>query len=498
MFDLLIIGGGINGAGIARDAAGRGLKVLVCEMNDLASATSSASTKLIHGGLRYLEHYEFSLVRESLKEREVLLRSAPHLVKPMRFILPHRKGLRPAWIIRLGLFLYDHIGSRKHLPGSRRMRLLDSIEGKPLQQQFAVGFEYSDCWVDDARLVLSNLLDAHARGAEICTRTEFLDAQRGPDSWSAQLRERGGAVRKIEARAIVNAGGPWVDAVLQRCMGEPGKRHVRLVKGSHIIVPRLFSGEHAYLLQHPDGRIGFMIPYLHKYTLIGTTDVAYEGDPAAVSCSTAEIDYLCELANDYLLTAISAADVVSTYAGVRPLYDDGNANASAITRDYVLDLRGRKGNKAPLLSVYGGKITTFRKLAEEALAKLQPILKFSSKTWTEHSPLSGGDIRGGLPTLLAELHQRYPWLSPGTRERLARAYGSAVADILGDAATYAELGHHFGADLYAAEIEWMQDQEWACSADDVLWRRSKLGMALDATAVDAVQAFLDSRTVKLG
>jgi len=498
MYDLLIIGGGINGAGIARDAAGRQLKVLLCEQSDLASATSSASTKLIHGGLRYLEHYEFSLVRESLKEREGLLRAAPHLVTPMRFILPHRKGLRPVWMIRLGLFLYDHIGGRERLPGSRQLRLLDSLEGEPLQRQFTVGFEYSDCWVDDARLVLSNLLDARKHGAEILTRTEFVRAQRHESHWSATLKGEDGRERTIEARAVINAAGPWVDEVLQRCLGEPGNRHVRLVKGSHIIVPRIFEGEHAYLLQHPDGRIGFVIPYLSDYSLIGTTDVPYEGDPAKVSCSAEEVNYLCTLANDYLLTSISASDVVSTYAGVRPLYDDGSDDASSITRDYVLDLRGRKGKRAPMLSVYGGKITTFRKLAEEALSKLQPLLRFTGKAWTEDATLAGGDIPGDLPSLISKLHKHYPWLEPKTCERMARAYGSATWDLLGAATTYAELGKHFGADLYAAEVEWMQEQEWACTAEDVLWRRSKLGMEIDADGVSQLQTAMDIRARQLG
>ena len=491
MYDLLIVGGGINGAGVARDAAGRGMKVLLIEMNDIASATSSASTKLIHGGLRYLEHYEFSLVRESLKEREVLLRSAPHLVSPMRFVLPHRKGLRPAWMIRLGLFLYDHIGERKKLPGSHRLRLLDSSEGAPLQERFSVGFDYSDCWVDDARLVVANLLSARENGAVVRTRTEFISARRSEQSWTITLSDPAGNHYNIEARGIVNAAGPWVDEVLQRSLGEPGKRHIRLVKGSHIIVPRRVEGDHAYLLQHPDGRIGFVIPYREHYTLIGTTDVSYEGDPAQVRCSEEEIDYMCELVNDYFETPVTPEEVVSTYSGVRPLYDDGTEKAQAITRDYVLDLRGKKKKLAPMLSIYGGKLTTFRKLAEEVLSKLQPLMGFDKKTWTSKVPLAGGDMHNAdFPLFLGQLNKRYPWLAAHTRQRLALAYGNAIDSLLEGAQSLDDLGELFGADLYQREVDWMRHQEWAVSSDDILWRRSKLGMEFTPEQVNRLNAYL--------
>jgi glycerol-3-phosphate dehydrogenase len=493
MFDLAVIGGGINGIGIARDAAGRGLSVLVTERNDLASATSSRSTKLIHGGLRYLEYYEFRLVREALSEREVLLQSAPHIIWPLRFVLPHEKALRPAWMIQIGLFLYDHLGGRKRLPGSRRVDLRRPPYADGLRSGHDTGFEYSDCWVNDARLVALNAVDARERGAEVLTRTACTAARRDGDGWRVELRDENGAVRVIQARALVNATGPWAGHFLHHELDRRQAATLRLVKGSHIVVDRLYSGDHAFILQNADRRIVFTIPYEGRFTLIGTTDVPYEGDPAKVAISQDEIRYLCDVANQYFARSISSADVVWTYSGVRPLFDeDGSESASAVSRDYVLDLEDVDG--APLLNVFGGKITTYRRLSEHALQKLKPFFPDARGDWTAAAALPGGDIpNADFERFVADLLARYKWLPPATLRRLARAYGTRIERVIGGAQGINDLGQNFGADLYEAELAYLHDQEWARSAEDVLWRRSKLGLHTPPDAAERLSIWFENR-----
>ncbi|HYC03987.1 MAG TPA: glycerol-3-phosphate dehydrogenase [Azospirillaceae bacterium] len=491
--DLLIVGGGINGAGIARDAAGRGLSVLLAEKADLASATSAASSKLIHGGLRYLEHYEFRLVRESLNEREVLLRAAPHIIWPLRFVLPHHKGLRPAFVLRTGLFIYDHLGGRKQLPATRTIRLGRDPAGQPLKPEFTLGFEYSDCWVEDSRLVALNAMDAAARGAVILTRTKVTSARREDGHWLATLEGEDGTERAVRAKALVNAAGPWVMDT-QRAIGRrSNSQGVRLVKGSHIVVRKLYDGPQCYTLQNADNRIVFAIPYERDFTLIGTTDIPFEGEPADVACGPDEVSYLCRLASEYFRTPIDPSQVVWTYSGVRPLYDDGTANVSAITRDYTLDLDApapdSPGGGAPSLSVFGGKITTYRKLAEDALLRLLPAMGRSAAPWTATVPLPGGDIEDAdFDRFLTDLGRRFPWAPAEALRRLARAYGTRVEAILGKATRWQDLGRDFGAGLTEAELDYLRAEEWARTADDVLWRRSKLGLHLDAGQRDAVRA----------
>ena len=489
-FDLLIIGGGINGAGIARDAAGRGLKVCLVEKDDLASHTSSASTKLVHGGLRYLEHYEFRLVRESLIERERLLAIAPHIIWPLRFVLPHDAGLRPKWMLRLGLFLYDHLGGRKILPPTRTVDLRKSPHDAILEDRLTTGFEYSDCWVEDSRLVALNCVDAAERGADIRTRTECVGLEREGDRWKARLVHRGHE-STVSAARIVNAAGPWVDQLLGRAL--PGERHqnLRLVKGSHLIFPRLFEGEHCYIFQNRDGRIIFAIPYERDFTLVGTTDVSFGGDPGEIAISEDESRYICDAANEYLARDVSPEDAVASYAGVRPLYDDRAEANSTVTRDYQFELdRGANGTAAPILSIFGGKITTYRKLAEHALAELD--VKGSS--WTGTQPLPGGDIDPmRFDEFVAAQARRYPFLAPATVHRLARAYGTRMDRVLGDAQGTNDLGPHMGGDLYAAELEYLAAREFARSAEDVLKRRSKLYLHLDAEAQARVADWFDQR-----
>jgi glycerol-3-phosphate dehydrogenase len=488
--DLLIIGGGINGAGIARDAAGRDLKVILVEQADLASSTSSASTKLIHGGLRYLETFDFRLVREALVERERLLAMAPHIIRPLQFVLPHVAGLRPRWQIRAGLFLYDHLGGRRRLPASKSVRL-DSSFGAGLKAHLQHGFVYSDCWVDDSRLVLLNAQDATARGAQIRLRTSFLSASRTDTDWSVRVLDQRTRVRsEIRARALVNAAGPWVEQVLQQIEGIDSHAQVRLVKGSHIVVPRLYSGEHAYLLQHPDGRVVFTIPYQQYYTLIGTTDVSYEGDPATVAISADEVAYLCNTVNGYFAQPITPEQVRWSYAGVRPLSDDDESSASKVTRDYKLELDAPQG-QAPLLSVFGGKITTYRRLAEAALAKLTPLIGGSKRTWTHGKPLPGGQFpRADFAAFTAGVRQRWPFLTAELSQRLAHAYGTRVSDVLGAAASLADLGHQFGAGLSAAEVEYLRREEWARTAEDIAWRRSKLGLHMQPEELAGLAQYL--------
>ena len=492
IYDLAVIGGGINGCGIARDAAGRGFKVLLCEQDDLASGTSSAATKLIHGGLRYLEHREFRLVREALMEREVLWGIAPHIIWPLRFVLPYQKGLRPAWILRLGLLLYDNLGARKRLPATRTLDLGRDPAGAPLKPGvFSKGFEYSDCWVEDSRLVALNARDAADRGATVLTRTRAVAAERGTEAWEVSLQERGSrATRTVRARMVVNAAGPWVGQVLNNTLGQNAAAKVRLVQGSHIVVPKLYDHDRCYIFQNPDGRIFFAIPYETDFTLIGTTDRDYEGDPAAVRATPEEVDYICSSASEYFARPITEADVVWRYSGVRPLYDKGDGAAQAATRDYVLDLDAGAG-RAPLLSVFGGKLTTYRRLAEHALELMTPHLPAApdgfGPGWTGREPLPGGDFPvDGFDALVAEIRARWPFLAPAHAHRLARHYGTRAREILGSAKEPAHLGRDFGATLTEAEVGYLMDSEWARTAADVAWRRTKLGLRLSTAELEAL------------
>src|SRR5947207_1231282 len=488
-YDLAIVGGGINGAGIADDAAGRGLKVLLLEKDDLAAHTSSSSTKLIHGGLRYLEYYEFRLVAESLAEREVLLRAAPHIIAPLQFVLPHEPHLRPAWMIRAGLFLYDHLGGHKTLPSSFGVDLATSPWGEGLKDRFHKGFVYSDARVDDARLVVLNAMGARELGADIRTRTRLTDARRENGLWRLALADSAGAVSEVRARALVNAAGPWVKEVHDQASSTPADAGVRHVKGSHIVVPRVHREDHAYILQNADHRIVFVIPYQDQFSLIGTTDIAVEQFESP-TVSSDEIEYLCGIVNAYLARPIGANEVVWTYSGVRPLYDDGSVDPSAVTRDYVLKLdRGEGG--APLLSIFGGKITTYRRLAESALSELKPFFPGMKAEWTRRKPLPGGDMpRGSLAAYERALAARYPSLPENLRRVLVRRHGTRTPRILGEAKTVEDLGRYFGDTLYAAEVDYLVHQEWARSAEDVLWRRTKCGLHLDAGQRDTVAAYL--------
>jgi glycerol-3-phosphate dehydrogenase len=496
-FDLAIIGGGINGCGIARDAAGRGLSVYLCEQADLASGTSSAATKLIHGGLRYLEYFEFRLVREALMEREILWRMAPHIIWPLRFVLPHHKGLRPAWLLRLGLFLYDHLGTRRLLPPTRVLDLTRDGAGEPLKPgAYVRGFEYSDCWVEDARLVALNARDAAERGATIRTRTQAIAAERKADHWRLTVQNRrNGRKETIRARIVVNAAGPWVGDVLAMTSNRNAAVSVRLVQGSHIVVRRLFAHDRCYIFQNADNRIIFAIPYEHDFTLIGTTDRDYAGDPADVTAAPAEIDYLCKAASEYFAHPITPADVVWSYSGVRPLFDDGAGAAQAATRDYVLELDERDG--APLLSIFGGKITTYRRLAQQALSKLEPYLGAEARAkrdWSGTVALPGGDFpMQGFEPLLADLMRDYPWLEPSQGRRLARAYGTRARMILGTATDRSALGRDFGGGLSEAEVGYLMREEWAEEAADVVWRRSKLGLRLTKDETAALDLFMGQR-----
>ncbi len=497
-FDLLVIGGGINGCGIARDAAGRGFSVLLCEMGDLASATSSWSSKLIHGGLRYLEYYEFRLVREALMEREVLWKIAPHIIAPLRLVLPYRKGLRPAWMLRLGLFLYDHIGGRKLLPGTRVLDLTADATGKPLKAGvFRKGFEYSDARVDDARLVILNARDAADRGADIRTRTKVVAATRDNGQWTVTIQDLAtGRQDTVRARAVINAAGPWVASVLTGQLGVASRAHTRLVQGSHIVVRKLYDHDRAYILQNPDGRIVFVIPYQDDFTLIGTTDRDYQGDPAKVVASPEEIDYLCKAVSENFQRAVTAQDVVWAYSGVRPLYDDGASEAKAATRDYVLEVDAVDGKPA-VLSVFGGKITTYRRLAEEAMERIEAHLPGRAPKpgrWTAIPALPGGDFAvTGIGGIESDLKSSYPFLSAALASRLAHAYGTTAKTVLGNAGSMADLGRSFGATLTETEVRYLVDQEWAQTAEDVVWRRSKLGLKMSPGEVATLEAYMRGR-----
>ncbi len=485
IYDVLIVGGGINGAGIARDLAGRGLSVVLCERDDLAAHTSSSSTKLIHGGLRYLEYYEFSLVRKALQEREVLLRSAPHIMWPLRFVMPHDPSMRPVWMVRAGLFLYDHLAKREILSGSQVVSLPNHAAGAPLKAQFKKGFVYSDGWVDDARLVVLNALAAQENGATILTRTACITAQRQNNLWHAGLQSASGATKIIQARALVNAAGPWAGKFLQQNLRQPDAHALRLVKGSHIVVGKLFDHDYAYIFQNADKRIIFAIPYENDFTLIGTTDVEITGEPEAAKIDADEVRYLCAQASRYFAQPVSEADVVWTYTGVRPLLDDASGDPSAVTRDYQLELSEQP---APLLTVWGGKITTFRKLAQEAGDLLCGAMAIQQPSVTCEQFLPGGDFKDyitstGNPVadfdgFVAELARRYPWLPGKLRHRYARAYGSRINYIIDKATSLAQLGEEIAPQFYAAEARYLQQYEWAHDAQAMLWRRSKLGLHL--------------------
>ncbi len=485
-YDLAVIGGGINGVGIAADAAGRGLKVFLCEKDDLASHTSSASSKLIHGGLRYLEHYEFRLVREALAEREVLLAKAPHIVKPMRFVLPHRPHLRPTWMIRAGLFLYDHLGKRKRLGASRSLRFGPDSALKPAITR---GFEYADCWVDDARLVALNAMSAREHGAAIRTRTRCLGAKRVGNLWHVEIQNADGTSQTLRARALVNAGGPWVSSFIKDDLHLDAPYGIRLIQGSHLIVPRLYEGEHAHILQNEDQRIVFAIPYLDRFTLIGTTDREYTGDPAKVRITDEETDYILKVVNAHFKRQVSRDDILHTYSGVRPLCNDESDNPSAVTRDYTLALSASAG-QAPLLSVFGGKLTTYRKLAESAMAELKPFFSQMRGSWTATAPLPGGEDMQTPAQLAQALVARHTWLPNEIAQRWAVTYGSRAWRLLEGAQGLKDLGQPLGAGLYTREVDYLRHDEWAVEAEDILWRRTKLGLFLSATEQQALRDYL--------
>jgi glycerol-3-phosphate dehydrogenase len=487
-YDLLVVGGGINGAGIARDAAGRGLRTLLCEQHDLAAHTSSASTKLIHGGLRYLEFYDFRLVRKSLREREVVINSAPHIVWPLRFVLPHDANQRPAWMIRTGLFFYDHLARRKLLPGSEGVDLRRHPAGTPLDERYTKGFVYSDAWVDDARMVVITAMDAREHGATVLTRTRCTRLERSKDHWLATLAHADGRETRVTARAAVNATGPWVDRFLDAATAVPARMHPRMVKGSHIVVPKLFDHEFAYIFQSPDGRIVFAIPYERKFTLIGTTEKDYPGDLATPSIDEPEIDYLLDMANRYFRRELSRKDVAWTFAGLRPLLADPKDRATSVTRDYVLDLDTQG---PPLLSIFGGKFTTYRKLAEDVLDELSPVLDWPQTHWTALAPLPGGDMPGAdFDAFLAGFGAAHAWLPAQLLCRYARAYGTRAARLLGNAKSLQELGEEVLPGLYAREIDYLRREEWAVTAEDILYRRSKLALHLPSGSDARLDAWL--------
>jgi glycerol-3-phosphate dehydrogenase len=490
LVDIAVIGGGINGAGIARDAAGRGLKVLLCEKDDFGEGTSSRSGKLVHGGLRYLEYYEFRLVREALIEREVLLASAPHIIWPMRFVLPHSPEQRPAWLVRAGLLLYDHLGGRKRLAPSHGLDLTRSPEGKPLRAEFRRGFEYSDCWVDDARLVILNLIDAAQNGAKVLPRTRALRAQRENGNWLLEMQGTAGTAHVVRARALVNAAGPWVQDVASGVAGSNSAHSVRLVKGSHLVVPKFWDGPQAYLLQNDDRRVIFVNPYGDKLALIGTTDVPYDGRAEDVAIEEAETEYLLRVLRRYFRKPPESRDIVDAFSGVRPLYDDNAKNPSAVTRDYVFEVDGA-ADMAPLLSIFGGKITTYRKLAEHAMHRLVPWFPNMQPAWTAGKPLPGGDI-ASFADFAADLVRDYATLPQDLVHHYARLYGTRARALLGSARSCADLGRHFGATLYEREASFLRDTEWAMRSADILERRTKHGLRLTPAERAAFQTAVGS------
>ncbi|WP_108462286.1 glycerol-3-phosphate dehydrogenase [Devosia naphthalenivorans] len=491
--DVFVIGGGINGASVARDAVGRGFSVALAEMNDLASGTSSAATKLVHGGLRYLEHYEFRLVHEALAEREVLWAAAPHIIWPLRFVLPHHKGLRPAFVLRAGLAMYDYMGGRRLLPPTKTLNLTRDVTGKPLKPGYRLGFEYSDCWVEDSRFVVLNARDAADKGATIHVRTKVTSVRRDAGSWLIELDGEGGR-QTVRAKLVVNAAGPWVDQVITGAMGHKGARNVRLVKGSHLVVRRLFDHDRCYIFQNADGRIIFAIPYETDFTLIGTTDQDFQGDPKNVQISDGETDYLLSAASEYFATPVTRGDIRWSYSGVRPLFDDGASAAQEATRDYVLKVDGDAASGAAV-HVFGGKLTTSRRLAESVLEKIEGVLGKKGPAWTKVSKLPGGDFEPlAFDAEARRLHKDYPGLPATLTRRLMRLYGTKARVLLGDRKTLEDLGQHFGADLYQAEVDYLMSEEWARTAEDVLWRRTKLGLRVGADDVAALEGYLGQNT----
>jgi glycerol-3-phosphate dehydrogenase len=493
MIDVFVIGGGVNGTGVARDAVGRGYSVMLAEMNDLASGTSSAATKLVHGGLRYLEHYEFRLVHEALAEREVLWAMAPHIIKPLRFVLPHHKGLRPRFVLRSGLAMYDYMGGRRLLPPTKTLDLRHDEAGKALKPGFKTGFEYSDCWVDDARLVVLNARDAADRGATIKVRTKVVSAVRESGAWTVTLEGPGGKTETHRARLLVNATGPWVDTVIAEAMGKTGAHNVRLVKGSHIVVRKQFEHERCYIFQNADGRIIFAIPYENDFTLIGTTDQDYRDDPKKVEISQGEIDYLLSAASEYFADPVTKDEIVWSYSGVRPLFDDGASAAQEATRDYVLKVDGDATTGA-VVNVFGGKLTTYRRLSESVLDKIEAVLGKTGETWTARSKLPGGEFEPmAFEAELRRLGKDYPGFPQPMLRRLLRQYGTKARDVLGDAASVEALGEHFGADLYAREVDYLIEAEWARAAEDILWRRTKLGLRVEPEDIARLEGFVQGR-----
>ena len=494
IYDMAIIGGGVNGCGIARDAAGRGLSVLLLEKDDLASGTSSASSKMIHGGLRYLEQYEFLLVRKALQEREVLLNIAPHIVSPLRLVLPHNKDLRPRWMIRIGLFLYDTLGGRKLLKKSEQIDLRKDIAGRVLKPEFNYGFEYADCKVDDARLVVLNAVDARRHGADIFTRCELQHATRQDDHWSLQTRDvRTGKKNRFQARILVNAAGPWVSEVVSDRIMLDTTSDVRLVKGSHIVVKKLFEHDRAYIFQNADNRVIFAIPFQEEFTLIGTTDVDMTGNPGGAEVSDEEIDYLCDAVSEYFIEPVRPEQVVWKFAGIRPLFDDGESSASETTRDYVLELLKENG-KPPLLSIFGGKITTYRKLAEAAFDELAHWLPNLKKPWTDTAPLPGGNFhQQERQTRINNLKKDFPFLNQAMAKRLFNSYGTDARVLLAGCKTEKDMGRLFGASLYQCEVEYLLDTEWAVTAEDIVWRRSKVGLFMTDKEIADLEKWLRSK-----
>lgn len=492
LYDMLVVGGGINGAGIARDAAGRGLSVLLVEKEDLAQHTSSASTKLIHGGLRYLEYYQFRHVREALIERECLMGIAPHIIEPLDFVLPQMNSLRPAWLVRIGLLLYDHLGRRKVLPATRTIGRLDRDPmGAGLKSAGVKAFVYADCRVDDSRLVVLNALDARLRGADIRTRTRFVSAERTLEGWSATVEDREGKYQ-VRARVLVNAAGPWVADIISRIPDGRSERGVRLVKGSHIVVPRLYEGDHAFALQNPDRRLVFTIPYRDGSTLVGSTDIVWNEAASPVGISPEETQYLLKTIERYFVRRVEQKDIIWSYSGIRPLYDDHARNASAVTREYVLELDVGSGH-APMLNIFGGKLTSYRKLAERVMEKLKPYLHFRAGTWTSEHPLPGGDISdGGLEHFVDALVRAYPKMPEALLRRLARAYGTRIVLILGEARDVEGLGRDFGRGLYQAEVDYLFHHEWARTGQDILYRRSKLGLRFNTAEKAMLDSYLDA------
>lgn len=492
--DIFVIGGGINGCGIARDAAGRGYSVRLAEMNDLASGTSSWSSKLIHGGLRYLEHYEFKLVRESLGEREILLKMAPHIIWPIRFVLPHHSSMRPAWLLRLGLFLYDHMGKRKLLPGTKQINLTTDPVGKPLKTIFTKGFEYSDCWVNDARLVVLNAQDAQQHGAIIETRTQVVSARREDGYWCISTKNgRSGEISQHKARLLVNASGPWVDKVLDEALNSSRSKNVRLVQGSHIVVPKIHDHDRAYIFQNADNRIIFALPYEHDYTLIGTTDRDYHSDPADVKITESEISYICSAASEYFEKPVKVDDVVWSYSGVRPLYDDGATEAQEATRDYVLRV---DGDELPVINIFGGKITTYRKLSESMMKKIEVLIGARFGSWTATSHLPGGDFEvADYDSLVSKLLGDFTFLDSLLAKRLIRSYGTNAWLMMEGALEIEDIGLDFGGTLSQREVEYLMKYEWAECAEDVVWRRTKLGIRLDKKQISALENWMQQKTL---